>query len=41
MFFGTNKQRQNQQQERERRQREGDLMEMEDTFGDIMDQLGM
>ncbi len=41
MFFGTNKQRQNQQQERERRQREGDLMEMEDTFGDIMDQFGM
>lgn len=41
MFFGTNKQRQNQQQEREHRQRESDLVEMEDTFGDILDQFGM
>lgn len=41
MFFGTSKQRQNQQQERERRQRESDLIEMEDTLGDIMDQFGM
>lgn len=41
MLFGANKQRQNQQQERERRQRENDLIEMEDTLGDIMDQFGM
>lgn len=41
MFFGTSKQRQNQQQERERRQQESDLIEMEDTLGDIMDQFGM
>lgn len=41
MFFGTNKQGQNQQQERERRQRESDLIEMEDTLGDIMDQFGI
>lgn len=41
MFFGTNKQKQNQQQERDRRQRESDLIEMEDTLGDIIDQLGM
>lgn len=41
MFFGNSHQKQKQQQEREHRRRQNALIEMEDTLGDIMDELGM